>query len=342
MIKTPFKVSMVVSLALGLLIAPDAVNAQSDGRSGKDVVDAACISCHGSGAKGAPKIGDKKAWSKRAALGLTGLTEDALKGIRQMPPHGGSAGLTDIEIERAISYMVNQSGGNWAEPVNKASPVASRSGEEVVSLQCARCHDAGVGGAPRIGDPAAWIPRLKFGIDPLVRSMINGHGGMPPRGGTANLTDAEVRGAIVYMLNAGTVAGTASPVASAAGGPNLKVIEGITIYSWVVSADAIRANPKEYAAGVYGVPPSAPEQYYVSVGLHNADNGQRITYASVRARVSSAAGAGPEKALNATAGAGSPTYGNYFAMAGTGPYQLTLHIRRPGMPMTQAQFEFTR
>jgi cytochrome c5 len=326
-----------------LAIAPEPANAQGDGRSGKAVVDAACIACHGSGAKGAPKIGDTNAWSKRAALGLTGLTENALKGIRQMPPHGGSPGLTDIEIERAITYMVNQSGGNWAEPVNKANTAVSRSGEQVVSLQCSKCHDSGVGGAPKIGDRAAWIPRLKQGIDPLVRSAINGHGGMPPRGGTANLTDAELRGAIVYMLNAGTVPAKAGPVAIAAGGQNFKVVEGITVYFGVVSADAIRANPNEYPSTMYGVAPSAPDQYYVTVSLYDANNGQRITDASVRARVSSAGGAGPEKVLDPTTVANSLTYGNYFAMAGAGTYQVSLHVRRPGMADgIQTQFEYMR
>jgi cytochrome c5 len=55
-----------------------------------------------------------------------------------------------------------------------------------------------------IGDRAAWLPRMRQGVDSLVRSAINGHGGMPPRGGKADLTDAELRSAIVYMFNKGT------------------------------------------------------------------------------------------------------------------------------------------
>ena len=105
--------------------------AQNAERSGKEVVDSVCISCHGTGEHGAPKIGDKKAWSKLAARGLTGLSKSALKGIRQMPPHGGNPGLSDTEIERAITYMVNQSGGHWTEPVSRTtrppSEAASRS-----------------------------------------------------------------------------------------------------------------------------------------------------------------------------------------------------------------------
>jgi len=169
-------------------------------RTGKEVFDNVCVACHGSGAQGAPKVGDKNAWQSRYAHGLTTLSQHALDGIRKMPPHGGKMSLTNLEIERAITYMVNASGGQWAEPINRAHPPETRSGEFIVQTQCAKCHAEGVGGAPRIGDSAEWIRRAKLGFDTLVRSAINGHGGMPPRGGEANLTDQEMRLAITYMF----------------------------------------------------------------------------------------------------------------------------------------------
>jgi cytochrome c5 len=82
-----------------------------------------------------------------------------------------------------------------------AAQAQDRSGREVVEAVCASCHATGVGGAPRIGDQAAWIQRLKPGLNVVVRSAIKGHGDMPARGGMANLTDAEVRNAITYMFN---------------------------------------------------------------------------------------------------------------------------------------------
>lgn len=192
-------------LVAALLCAAPALAAQPEHeRSGKAIVDSLCISCHGTGAGGAPKIGDRKAWSARSAKGLTGLSQNALKGIRQMPPHGGNPELTDTEIERAITYMVNRSGGHWIEPVSRREAPRTRSAQEIVDTQCARCHASGVGGAPKIGERAAWMPRLQAGLDALVRSAINGHGGMPPRGGKADLTDAELRSAVVYMFNKGT------------------------------------------------------------------------------------------------------------------------------------------
>jgi cytochrome c5 len=192
----------VVPLVAAMLAftAPQAARAQSTELSGKEVVDAVCANCHRSGVKGAPRIGDQQAWSKRASRGLSGLTENALKGIRQMPSHGGNQSLSDLEIKRAVAYMVNQSGGKWADPVDKKAPPAPRTGEQIVKAQCSKCHEAGKGGAPKIGDRDAWIPRLKDGLDNTVRSAINGHGGMPARGGLANLTDAEVRSAVIYLF----------------------------------------------------------------------------------------------------------------------------------------------
>ena len=175
--------------------------AQPAERSGAQVYEQVCASCHASGVNGAPKVGDRKAWAARSAQGLNSLTQHALEGIRNMPPHGGNFKLTDVEIERGITYMVNRSGGHWNEPTSRTRPVADRTGEQIVKQRCVECHGSGKDGAPRIGDKDAWIARLKPGFDSLVRSAINGHGAMPPRGGMANPTDPEMRSAIAYMVD---------------------------------------------------------------------------------------------------------------------------------------------
>lgn len=199
---SPAKVPIfALTVALAVLVTAS-LNARAQGkeRSGKEVVDSVCSKCHATGAQGAPKIGDKQAWSKRASQSLSSLTDHALKGIRQMPSHGGSPDLTDLEIKRAVTYMVNQSGGKWVEPISKKSPPAPRTGEEVVKAQCFKCHESGKGGAPKIGDRDAWIPRLKEGLESTVRSAMKGHGGMPARGGMADLTDSELRSAVIYLF----------------------------------------------------------------------------------------------------------------------------------------------
>jgi cytochrome c5 len=191
--------SLAPFLVLALTLSP--TRAQGDERSGRDVVDDVCAACHETGAEGAPKIGDRQAWSSRASQGLSSLTRHALQGIRRMPAHGGRSDLSDLEIARAVTYMVNRSGGNWVEPASAQDLATERSGEQVVSAQCVKCHGEGVGGAPKIGDREAWVPRLSKGLGYLVNSAIHGHGGMPPRGGQASLTDSEIRSAILYMYN---------------------------------------------------------------------------------------------------------------------------------------------
>jgi cytochrome c5 len=186
-----------VCAAMAILVVPMAASGAE--RSGRQVVEEVCVKCHATGESGAPRIGDKKAWSKRYSRGLTSLTQSAVKGVRNMPPHGARLDLTDNELKRAITYMVNQSGGKFIEPVSGVP--GQRTGKQIVEQRCSTCHEAGKGGAPRIGDRTAWIPRLRNGFEKTVASAIHGHGGMPSRGGLPDLTDHEMRAAIVYMFN---------------------------------------------------------------------------------------------------------------------------------------------
>lgn len=189
-----------IALSLALSTITAASGAQAD-RSGQQVVAEVCGACHTSGANGAPKIGDRKAWANRASQGLSVLAGHAITGIRNMPAHGGSPNVSDDEIKRAVTYMVNQSGGNWVEPLAAGSRPARRTGQQIYEAQCSKCHATGVSGAPRPGDRAAWIPRLRNGADAAVASAIHGHGAMPARGGLAELSDAEIRDTMFYMFN---------------------------------------------------------------------------------------------------------------------------------------------
>ena len=91
------------------------------------------------------------------------------------------------------------------QPVGKvefgaAGAAAARSSEDIVKEVCAACHQAGIANAPKLGDKAAWAPRLKLGLDGLMQSVVKGKGAMPPRAGTS-LTDAELAGTVVFMAN---------------------------------------------------------------------------------------------------------------------------------------------
>lgn len=335
---------LAVSALLGCL-AHHAV-AQDKGLGGKEVVEAVCAGCHAKGEKGAPKIGDKQAWSKRAARGLTALTQSALNGVRKMPPHGGRWELSDDEIRRAITYMVNQSGGNWIEPIGKEGPRAERSGEQVVKAQCSKCHEKGVGGAPRIGDRDAWIQRLSAGLDNLVRSAIKGHGGMPARGGLADLTDSEIRGAIVYMFNPGGAAAAVkgpSTTLPAAPDRNHKVVDGTEIYLGIASAESIRAQHSKGSqeSAMHGNIPTGKDHYHVNISLFDSKTRAPITDARVEVTVKDPVSGGETKGLQLMTVNNVQSYGNYFRMSGKNPYTITVRIRRPGLSRAiEAMFDF--
>ena len=178
------------------------------GQSGEQVVKAVCSTCHQAGVAGAPKIGDKAAWGPRIKQGMQALVQSALKGKGAMPPKGGNASLSDDDVARAVAFMANQAGASFKEPAVKAAPAqkpaattAAADGRKVFDTTCTACHTAGVAGAPKLGDKAAWAPRIKQGMDALVQSATKGKGAMPPKGGNTSLSDADLRAAIEFMVS---------------------------------------------------------------------------------------------------------------------------------------------
>ena len=319
-------------LAMAASMPPQlAAAAQAGERSGKEVVAATCASCHAKGAQGAPRIGDRKAWGNRIAQGLSSLTQSALKGIRAMPAHGGSPDLTDLEIGRAIVYMVNRSGARWAEPASLEDLAVERSGPQIVKEQCAKCHQKGVGGAPRIGDREAWTPRLKDGLDNAVRAAIHGHGGMPARGARADLTDAEVRSAVIYMINPATAAKKDAPARAAPPAAPYKSADGIDVYLGFAPAEAMRAFAEgSVERSMHGGVPGGSGYYHVNVSLADAATKAPIGDAKVDMSLEEPGGSGVSKTLEPMVINNAPSYGNYFRMRGKSSYVVTVRIRKPG------------
>ena len=100
-------------------------SANTGPRSGEEVYKGSCVNCHGAGMLGAPKFGDAGAWGPRIGQGDAKLLEHALKGFNAMPAQGGGD-FSDLEVHRAMVYMVNNGGGKFAEP---AAPAASASAD---------------------------------------------------------------------------------------------------------------------------------------------------------------------------------------------------------------------
>jgi cytochrome c5 len=84
-----------------------AKTAQAAGGNGKATYDSICSACHGTGAAGAPKFGDKAAWAPRVKSGNEALYASALKGKGAMPPKGGNPSLSDADVKAAVDYMVS-------------------------------------------------------------------------------------------------------------------------------------------------------------------------------------------------------------------------------------------
>ena len=93
------------------------------------------------------------------------------------------------------------------DPASEPQPVAAAmTGPQVYNSACLACHGAGIGGAPVLGDAAAWGPRAAQGEDVLYGHAINGFQGpaggyMPPKGGRLDLSDEEIQNAVDYMLS---------------------------------------------------------------------------------------------------------------------------------------------
>jgi cytochrome c5 len=96
------------------------------------------------------------------------------------------------------------------DAANKVADAVAPQSDESVDLTrgkgvydggCVACHGTGVANAPRLGDAAAWGPRIDQGMDTLLQHALNGKGAMPPRGGRMDLSDDDIKSAIAYMVS---------------------------------------------------------------------------------------------------------------------------------------------
>lgn len=204
-------------------------------KTGKEVYEATCTTCHATGVAGAPKFGDKAAWAPYIQTGYEAMLNVALTGKGAMPAKGGNTSLKDLEVERAMVYMANEAGAGFAEPgdadgeakpADKAeAPAADKTastavaaapaaaggipaataeqlatGKGLYDASCFVCHASGVAGAPKFGDKEAWAPYIETGLDTMLQIAISGKGAMPPRGTAMNASDDDLRAAILYMV----------------------------------------------------------------------------------------------------------------------------------------------
>lgn len=112
----------------------------------------------------------------------------------QFKPAAGSDGMEAERIAERLKPIA-------VVEVKDVSDVSSlKAGDAVYAAQCAACHTSGAAGAPKLGDAAAWGPRLATGYEALLSSALKGKGAMGAQGG-GDFSDFEIGRAVVYMAN---------------------------------------------------------------------------------------------------------------------------------------------
>ena len=109
-----------------------------------------------------------------------------------------SAAGSDVLTPESIARRIAPVGSVTIKDV--ANPASWKTGEQVFAAQCSACHTAGLAGAPKFGDAAAWAPRIAQGYDVLLTSALKGKNAMGAQGG-GDYSDVEIGRAVVYMAN---------------------------------------------------------------------------------------------------------------------------------------------
>lgn len=112
----------------------------------------------------------------------------------QSKPAAGSDAFTEQAVARRLQKVGS------VEIKDLSDPASLKAGKDVYAAQCAACHTAGVAGSPKLGDTAAWAPRIKTGYEALLASALKGKGAMGAQGG-GDYSDLEIGRAVVFMSN---------------------------------------------------------------------------------------------------------------------------------------------
>ncbi len=117
------------------------------------------------------------------------------------PSGEGTAGTDQKAVAERIKPVGEVTVGDIAAATPAAGGTAVRSGKTIVKEVCSMCHATGAAGAPKIGDKAAWKPRIAQGVDVLVKHAMSGIRAMPPKGTCAACSEAEIKNAVEYLVS---------------------------------------------------------------------------------------------------------------------------------------------
>lgn len=111
-----------------------------------------------------------------------------------------------------------------------------------------------------------------------------------------------------------------------------KVVQGMTFYLGIVPSELVRDAPSGHGErSMHGGTPARPGRYHVMVAVFDAATGERVTDASIEARVAVPGANGQVEALEPMLIVDDLTYGNFFALPAKGPFAVVLRVSRPGL-----------
>lgn len=145
-------------------------------------------------------------------LGIVMIAELATGGLKIDPK---SSAMSEEAVARRLKpvgeVVIGETGAPEPATATKSTAMTATAaakpaggaadGKKTYAAVCAMCHAAGVAGAPKTGDKAAWKPRIAQGKDMLYTSALKGKNLMPPKGGAASLSDADIKAAVDYLVS---------------------------------------------------------------------------------------------------------------------------------------------
>lgn len=113
------------------------------------------------------------------------------KSFKSAADTGGGSNDAEVRIQPVAKFELVKAA---------AAPSGPKDGPTIFNSVCGACHNTGAAGAPKVDDKGAWAPRVAQGKEALYKSALNGKNGMPPKGGAADLSDAEIKATVDYIL----------------------------------------------------------------------------------------------------------------------------------------------
>jgi cytochrome c5 len=155
------------------------------------------------------------------------LEGGAVQGPMKEANHDSFQYLTPEDITAIHSYLVTVKSKTPPKPKLGTGLDA---GKKIYEQYCVGCHATGAGGAPKIGDAAAWEPLVKQGMDTLYHNAIHGIDGMPPKGTCATCSEDDIKNTVQYIVSQSTGANAAAARPAPQAPKQLTLADGKQLY----------------------------------------------------------------------------------------------------------------